>query len=110
MTEKELELRHWLNRAFYADKKARALELLVEKAQAQKNEAVFISAEIQNVISTLHDDDLEAVLIHRYLLFETIEQSAVSMNYDSSTIKRKTKLAINKLNQNDLECTNSFVV
>lgn len=26
----ENEMRHWLNRAFYADKKARALEMLKE--------------------------------------------------------------------------------
>lgn len=137
MTEKELDLKHWLNRAFYADKKAKALDMLVEqcreratglvrapegndtgksstaknstenalmqlaeieeKATAQKTEAVRISAEIQNAIAQLHDDDLEAVLIHRYLLFETIEQTAASMSYDPRTIRRKTKLAIEKL-------------
>lgn len=144
MTEKELDLRHWLNRAFYADKKAKALDMLVsqcreratglvrysegndtgksdtskngtesalmklvemeEKAECQKAEAVKVLAEIQDAISMLHDDDLEAVLIHRYLLFETIEQTAVSIGYDPRTIKRKVKKALEKLSPNVLEC------
>ena len=144
MTEKELDLRHWLNRAFYADKKAKALDMLVsqcreratglvrysegndtgksgtskngtesalmklvemeEKAECQKAEAVKVSAEIQDAISMLHDDDLEAVLIHRYLLFETIEQTAISIGYDPRTIKRKVKKALEKLSPNVLEC------
>lgn len=144
MTENELELRHWLNRAFYADKKAKALDALVQqcreraqgltanwecndtgksdgaengtenalmrlaeiisKADMQKAEAVNISAEIQNAISTLHDDDLEAVLIHRYLLFETVEQTAESIGYDARTIKRKVRKALEKLSPNVLEC------
>lgn len=143
MTDKELDLKHWLNRAFYADKEAKALDMLVEqcreratglvrapegngtgksstakngtesalmqlaeaeeKALAQRMEAIRISAEIQNRISSLHDDELEAILIHRYLLFETIEQTAEKMNYGLATIKRKTKRAIEKLSQNDLE-------
>ena len=144
MTEKELELRHWLNRAFYADKKAKALEMLVSqcreraeglsrasectdkvksdgaengtenallklaemerKAIKQKAEAVNVSAEIYDAISDLQDDDLEAVLIHRYLLFETIEQTAENLGYDPRTIKRKVKKAIEKMSPNVLEC------
>lgn len=137
MTENELTTRHWLNRAFYADKKAKALEMLVRQcreraeglsrcsegndkgrsdgtengtenalmklaemerqADAQRVEAVNVSAEIQAIISELHDDDLEAVLIHRYILFHTIEQTAEIMNYHPNTVKSKVKKAIQKL-------------
>lgn len=137
MTEKELDTRHWLNRAFYADKKAKALEMLVmqcreratglvrssegndtcknstakngtesalmrlaeieEKAEHQKAEAVKVSAEIQDAISKLHDDDLEAVLINRYLNFLTIEQTAEIMNYHPNTVKAKVKAAVMKI-------------
>ena len=137
MTTQELETRHWLNRAFYADKKAKALEMLVRqcreraeglsrcsegndkgrsdstengtenalmklaemerKADEQKAEAVNVSAEIQGTISKLHDDDLEAVLIHRYILFHTIEQTAEIMNYHPNTVKSKVKKAVQKL-------------
>ena len=144
MTGTELTTRHWLNRAFYADKKAKALEMLVRqcreraeglsrcsegndkgrsdgtengtenalmklaemerKADAQRIEAVNVSAEIQTIISGLHDDDLEAVLIHRYLLFETVEQTAESIGYDPRTVMRKIKKAIEKLSPNVIEC------
>lgn len=137
MTTQELETRHWLNRAFYADKKAKALDMLVRqcreraeglsrcsegndkgrsdsaengtenalmklaemerKAGEQKAEAVNASAEIQEAISALHDDDLEAVLIHRYILFHTIEQTAEIMNYHPNTVKSKVKKAVQKL-------------
>ncbi len=150
MTEQELDLKHWLNRAFYADKEAKALDMLVEqcreratglvrapegngtgksstakngtesalmqlaeaeeKALAQRMEAIRISAEIQNRISSLHDDELEAILIHRYLLFETIEQTAEKMNYGTTTIKRKIKCAIEKLSQNGLEWSSGSMI
>lgn len=140
MTDKELQLRHWLNRAFYADKKVKALEMLAEqcreraqglsrsvegndapghstpgngtenalmklaemeeRVQRQMKDAVYASSEIQLVISTLHDEDLETVLIHRYLLFETIEQVANSIGYDPRTVKRKIRRAIEKLSPN----------
>ena len=137
MTIKELEIKRWLNRAFYADKKAKALEMLVaqcraraeglshcgegndtgksssrengtenalmkladmeQKAETQKVEAVNVSEEIQKAIAELHDDDLEAVLIHRYILFHTIEQTAEFLNYHPNTVKSKVKKALQKI-------------
>lgn len=144
MTLEEFDIRHWLNRAFYADKKAKALDMLVRqcreraegltrssevmdkgksdgaengtenalmklaemerKADEQKAEAVNVSAEIQEAIAKLHDDDLESVLIHRYLLFETVEQTAESIGYDPRTVMRKIKKAVEKLSPNVIEC------
>ena len=141
---KELELRRWLNRAFYADKKAKALDMLVQqcreratglvrategndkgrsstskngtenaliqlaemedKAEKLSAEAVKITAEIWEAIIGLHDDDLEAVLINRYILFQTVEQTAESMGYDPRTVMRKIKKAIEKLSPNVIEC------
>lgn len=145
-TIEELDMRKWLNRAFYADKKAKALGMLVQqcreraeglsrasegndkgksdgtengtenaliklaemerKADEQKAEAVNVSAEIQDAITNLHDDDLESILIHRYLLFHTIEETAQLLNYDPRTVKRKTKAAVEKLSPNVLVCPN----
>ena len=133
----EIELKQWLNRAFYADKKAKALEMLVsqcrERAQGlsrsgegndtgksdgvkngtenalmklaemekrferQKVECVNISDEISKAIEKLHDLDLETVLVHRYLLFHTIEQTAEIMNYSPRAVRHKQKKAIEKL-------------
>lgn len=137
MTIEEIELRHWLNRAFYADKKAKALEALVQqcreraqglsvnwecndtgksdgsengtedalmrlaeierKALGLKLECADILSETLTKIWELHNDDLEAVLINRYILFYTIEQTAEIMNYHPNTVKCKVKKAIQKL-------------
>lgn len=131
----ELEMRHLLNKAFYEDKKAKALDALVqrhreraqglsvnwendsgktggkngtenalmklaeleEKATRQELEAVEAIKNIQDMISLLNDSDLESVLIHRYLLFETIEETAERMHYAPRTVKKKQKQAIEKL-------------
>lgn len=132
----EIEMKHWLNRAFYANKKQNALEQIVkqcriqaqctsinyesntdkptgaqngvesaylklaeveEKAQEQKKECVKVISEIQNAIALLHNDDLEAVLINRYLNYMSIEETAEFMNYAPRTVRMKQKQAIEKL-------------
>lgn len=137
MTENELELRHWLNRAFYADKKAKALDALVQQCRERaqgltanwecndtgksdgaengtenallrlaeiERKALDLRLECAGILSEtlakiweLHDDDLEAVLINRYVLFYTIEQTADIMHYAPRTVKLKQKQAIEKL-------------
>lgn len=131
----ELEMRRYLNRAFYADKKAKAFDMLVQQcreqaqrltrgagegsssagagnstesvlikladierqADKQRADAVYILAEIKELISKLEDDDLETVLIHRYILFHTSEQTAEYMHYHPNTVKNKVKKAVQKL-------------
>lgn len=137
MTETELELRHWLNRAFYANKKAKALDALVQqcreraqgltanwecndtgksdgaengtenalmrlaeierKALALRLECADILAETVTAIWKLEDDNLEAVLINRYVLFYTIEQTAEVMHCHPNTVKYQINKAIRKL-------------
>lgn len=140
----QLEIKYWLNRAFYADKKAKALEMRVKqcreraqsvsicyegndkgKSSSSKNgtenalmrladtemklnwqilELLEITDEIADAISKLEDDDLETVMIHRYLLFHTIEQTAEMMNYNERTVRRKQNKAIEKLSAIVLVC------
>lgn len=136
MTEKELEARYWLSRALYANKKAKAIDALLqqcreraqglssgmdgdgirisntqnstenalmklanieEKAIELRAECTYTTAEILSTILQLHDDDLETVLINRYILFYTIEKTAEVMNYAPRTVKLKQKQAIEKL-------------
>lgn len=143
MTVRQLEIKRWLNRAFYAEKKVKALEMLLRqcreraeglsgfcegndkgkssgskngtedaliklvdtehKLQRQIIELVDISGEIFDAISKINDDDLETVLVHRYILFHTIEETAEIMNYGRETVKRKTIQAIEKLSHIELE-------
>lgn len=147
---KELDIKYWLNRAFYADKKIKALEMFLrqcreraesvsvccegndkgkcssskngtedafiklvdteQKLQRQIFELLDITNEISEAISKLKDDDLETVLIHRYILFHTIEEAAEMMNYSTETVRRKTNKAIRKLCEDVLECGNRDVV
>lgn len=143
MTVRQLEIKRWLNRAFYAEKKVKALKTFLRlcreraeglsvccegndkgkcsgskngtedalmklvdtehKLQRQIIELVAISDEIFDAISKIGDDDLETVLIHRYILFHTIEETAEIMNYGRETVKRKTNQAIEKLSRIELE-------
>jgi DNA-directed RNA polymerase specialized sigma24 family protein len=149
MIDKQLEVRKWLKRAFYADKKVKTLELLIRqcreraervsvcyegndkgkssgcengtekalmkladielKAQRQKEKAADVSGQVWDAITLLHDDDLEAILIHRYMLFHTVEETAEIMNYDSRTVRRKQSEAIEKLVRK-CPCLSSFDV
>ncbi len=137
------EIKKWLNRAFYADKKVNALKELVlqcreraesvsvcyehndigkskaaengtenalikladteQKLQRQILELIGTADEISNAIAKLNDDDLETVLIHRYILFHTVEETAEIMNYSRETVKRKANKAIEKLSRIELE-------
>lgn len=142
MTVRQNEIRDWLNRAFYADKKVKVLEMLLKqcreraegaavcyendkgkssssenstenaliklvdtehKLQQQITGLASISGEIFDAISKINDDDLETVLIHRFLLFHTVEETAEIMNYGRETVKRKTNQAIEKLSRIELE-------
>lgn len=68
----------------------------------QKLKFVKAFCEIKKAIGLLDDSELKVVLIHRYLLFHTIERTAELMNYSPKTVKRKQKKAIQKLTLFDL--------
>ena len=137
MTIEHLEKIAWLNRAFYAEKKVKALESIRKrdrertqqisanyegndkgKSDGRKNgveEALMMLAEsdekydnalhdysmlrreIETAIESLHDDELETVLIYRYLDYKDMEQIAECMNYSLSTVERRHKKAIEKI-------------
>lgn len=67
------------------------------KYNEQKREFENISGEISKAIALLHDNELEVILIHRYLLFHTIEQIAEIMHYSVRSVQYKHKKAIEKL-------------
>lgn len=60
-------------------------------------ELLDVDDEIRDAISNLNDDDLETVMIHRYLLFHTVEETAELINCSPETVKRKHRKAIEKL-------------
>lgn len=74
------------------------------KLTQQIIELLDITDEISEAITKLNDNDLETVLIHRYILFHTIEQTAELMHYSTETIRRKTNAAIKKMCENVVVC------
>lgn len=53
--------------------------------------------EIRHTIDLLEDDDLESVLIYRYIAYHTEVQTAEGLNYAERTVQEKIKKAIKKL-------------
>ena len=133
MTTEQLKKIAWLNRAFYAEKLAKAylekcerekslaqrlsrtfsessgssgnstenalIRLAVTERQTQEKlrELVCIREEITEAIQRIEDNDLQAVLVWRYLNYFTFVQTAEKMHYDKRTIQRKHQKALDKI-------------
>lgn len=69
----------------------------IERFETQKTKLADTLSSVSTLIAQLDDAELEAVLIHRYLLFHTVEQTASAMNYHVNSIKKKEKKAIAKV-------------
>jgi DNA-directed RNA polymerase specialized sigma24 family protein len=103
MTEQEVKA--FLKSHFYATQKIKALteeaELLSEN---QRNDIDLEIVElkkhqerVRQVIANLHDNDFESVLIYRYVLYNTEEQTADKLHYAPRTVQEKVKKAIKKI-------------
>ena len=68
-----------------------------ERFRTQTAALLSINAEILDAISKLDDNDLEAVLIHRYVLYHTVEETAELMHYSVRTVMYKQRQAVKKL-------------
>lgn len=135
MTDEQRRKILWLNRAFHAEKLAKALlskrdrdrdlaQRLTrgtdgigssgtagngtedacirlaeteEKLQAQLRTLVLLRDEIYAAIMAIKDPELEAVLLRRYLGYESMELIAERMHYARMTIHRKHLQALDKL-------------
>ena len=56
-----------------------------------------LQREVRASIASLHDNDLESVLIYRYIAYHTEEETAEGLNYAQRTVQEKIKKAIKKL-------------
>jgi len=134
VTAEQLQKIRWLNRAFYAEKAAKAwkdkyqrnkalaqrisgglassgarsgtnatedalirLSETEQKTRAKINELIQIQEEIADKIMQIDDNELQAVLVYRYLNCMTFEQIAEKMNYDVRTVRRKHVKALEKV-------------
>ena len=69
----------------------------IERFEEQKKKLLHAVNSVSETISDLHDAELETILIHRYLLFHTVEQTAECLNYHPNSIKKKEKKAIQEI-------------
>jgi DNA-directed RNA polymerase specialized sigma24 family protein len=77
-----------------------AITMLLDKEEEYKQQICVllgISNEIEAAIKMLNNNDLETVLIYRYILFHTIEETAEAMHYSVRSVNRKHFEAIKKL-------------
>lgn len=104
------EMREFLDSHFRATNKIKALEVEIKALSATEGNAVAVQKleeeisllrtkqnNVRETIRQLHDDDLESVLIMRYINHVTIEKIAEMFGYEPRTIYRKIKKAIVKL-------------
>lgn len=70
-----------------------------EKLIAEIHRLTQNEKEVREFISNLHSDELETVLIHRYVLGHTLTQTSTLMFCSPETIKRKSTLAIKLLSK-----------
>ena len=67
------------------------------ETQERLQELVNIREEISTAIRAVEDNDMQAILVRHYLVYETFETIADKMHYDESTIRRKHKKALDKI-------------
>lgn len=63
----------------------------------QIKELEELQRDIRQLIASINDDDLETVLIYRYILHYKEQQTAEQLNYAVRTVQEKIKKAISKL-------------
>ena len=56
-----------------------------------------LQRKVRASIASLHDNDLESVLIYRYIAYHTEEETGEGLNYAQRTVQEKIKKAIKKL-------------
>ena len=75
------------------------MRLADEEADIDKQieELRLLQREIRERIASLHNNDLESVLIYRYIAYRTEDEAAEELNYSKRTVQEKIKWAIKKL-------------
>lgn len=113
MTEEQNRKMMWLNRSRLTERKITALSNVASKDQrlgcdlgANFNNLELAEEikrlqkqriEIFNAIAAIHDDELEAIMYERYLVYSPMQTIADMMHYDRKTVTRKHKIALDKI-------------
>lgn len=103
MTPQQIKKKEWLQRYLHETQKLEAMrgcrEYTEEECSIAKQDAERTKDEIKCCIADVGNPELEAVLIRRYLDFQTWEYIAEDMHYSLRTIRRRHMDAINAINK-----------
>ena len=69
----------------------------IQEQTEKTAELVDVRYEIRKAISSIHDPELEAILVRRYLLYETVPEIARQMFFTVRTVQRKHLKALEKI-------------
>ena len=97
MTEKELDARYWLNRAFYAEKKAKAIDALLQ--QCRERAQRLSSSTSDEGIRTNAQNSTENALMK----LADIEEKAMELRSECAYTSAEILNAILQLHDADLE-------
>lgn len=101
MTPQQVKKKEWLQRYLHEMQKLEAMrecmEYTEEECSIAEQDAERTKGEIKRCIATAGEPELEAVLIRRYLDFQTWEHIAEDMHYSLRTIYRRHMEAIDKV-------------
>lgn len=108
MTQEQAKKKAWLQRCLHETQKLEAMTLCgkyTEQECSKVEQAVHLTErEIKCCIADLTDPELEAVLIRRYISFQSWDQIAEEMHYSVRTILRRHTDALEKLSLNGTCC------
>ena len=68
-----------------------------EKYHEALNEYNIVRKEIEAAIESMHDNELETIMRHRYLTYKTWEQIAEAMDCSRMTVHRKHLKSLDKM-------------
>ncbi len=101
VTAEQIQKKEWLQRYLHETQKLKAMQACKQYTETEcsiAEQAVEeTKCEIKQCIAAVENPELEAVLIRRYVNFQTWEQIADEMHYSLRTIRRRHNDAIDNV-------------
>lgn len=108
MTQEQAKKKEWLQRCLHETQKLEAMTMCGKYTETECSQTEQVvqqtQREIKRCIAALNNPELEAVLIRRYIVFQSWEQIAEEMHYSVRTILRRHTDALEKLSLNGTRC------
>lgn len=101
MTREQVQKKEWMQRCLHETQKLNAMQIGSKYTEQECNQEEQVvretEREIKRCIAEIGEPELEAVLMRRYVHFQTWEQIADEMHYSMRTIRRRHSDALDKV-------------